>query len=456
MMPITAVFQMLALLVLLVLTPLSSRALTIEPVTSSGGITAWLMRDATLPLVAIDFAFLGAGGLADPRHQAGLGKLMATTLDEGAGEWDSQAFQAKINAHSLGLSFNVSSDDFHGRLYSLNRYIDLASDLMQAALNQPRFDSEPVARMQAQLSSSAKRQLSQPAAIANRYLWHRHYPSHPYHGPIFGNAETLARLTPADLRRRWQNGLAQDNLIVSVVGDITPTTLKPLLDKLFGALPRQANLPEKIVPKSAYFGQFEWLPYAANQTSGVFILPSLPRAHPDFYPLFLVNHIVGGGGFSSRLTQEVREERGLVYSIYSHLISMRDDQMIYGGFATNNETAGETVRLIRQHWQQAAKGDFSQAEIDKAKAYLTGSYGLRFTSSSEIARYMTSLQSEKLGIDFIQQRNDLIAAVQLKDVNRVAQTYIQPDKLSILLVGQPQDIAGAVKGAVKQDFTPIR
>ena len=169
-----------------------------------------------------------------------------------------------------------------------------------------------------------------------------------------------------------------------------------------------------------------------------------------------MNHIVGGGGFSSRLTQEVREERGLVYSIYSHLISMRDDQMIYGGFATNNETAGETVRLMRQHWQQAAKGDFSQAEIDKAKAYLTGSYGLRFTSSSEIARYMTSLQSEKLGIDFIQQRNDLIAAVQLKDVNRVAQTYIQPDKLSILLVGQPQDIAGAVKGAVKQDFTPIR
>ena len=220
-----AIFPSLTILILLVLTPLTSRALTIEPVTSGGGITAWLMRDTSLPLVAIDFAFLGAGGLRIP-PRCGPRKIDGQhTLMRGQQMWDSQAFQAKINASS-GLSFDVSSDDFHGRLYSLTRYIDLASDLMQAALSQPRFDEEPVARMRAQLSSRAKRRLCAPrpllTGIYGKAITHRiHIMAQflamrkrwlPFHPPIYVSA--------------GKTDLARENLIVSVVGDMTPATLK--------------------------------------------------------------------------------------------------------------------------------------------------------------------------------------------------------------------------------------
>lgn len=426
---------------LAVLASTGARAVTVERVVSPGGIEAWLVPDHTNPIISVRFAFRGGAAL-DPAGKEGLANMASALLDEGAGELDSKAFQGKLEDLAITLRFDAGRDTFGGRLKTLVENADTAFQLLALALTRPRFDPEPVARIRSQIVSGLKQDSENPDAIAGKTLMRTLFPDHPYGRPTEGTPESVAGIEAADLRAFVAERLARDNLYIGVVGDITPDALAPVLDEVFGGLRAKARswaVPD-VAPRG--LGRVVVVDKAVPQSVIVFADKGIKRKHPDFYAAYVVNHVLGGGGFTSRLYGTIRERRGLAYSVYSSLHPMDHAALILGGAGTANERVAETLELLRREWARMAATGMTEAELRDAKTYLTGSFPLRFTSSGRIAGMLVGIQMDDLGIDYFDRRNALIEAVTLADVTRVAKTLLRPDRLTVVVVGRPDGVKG--------------
>ncbi len=428
----------LALITLLFSLPAYALA-PVQEVVSKDGIKAWLIEDHTNPIVALKFAFRGGSAL-DPVGKEGLARLASATMDEGAGDMDSQAFQAKLEDLSVSLHFEADMDSFGGSVTTLRENLKPATQMLRTALSSPRFDKEPVERISAQLLAGLRQSEEDPNSVAARTLYKSIFGDHPYGRGSKGTIEGIKNITQQDLKNFAQTRLGKDNLVVGVSGDITPDELKKLLDDVFGPLPNTAS-PWKIAKaQPVFFKDLKVIEKPVPQSSILFAQKGIDRHDPDFYPAYVLNYILGGGGFSSRLTEEVREKRGLVYSVYSYLVNYDQANLWLAGAGTQNARVKETLDVIRHEWKKAATEGITAQEVKDAKTYLTGSFALRFNSSDTIAAILVGMQKDNLPIDFLETRNKQVEAVSLEDVNRVARTLLQPQNLSAIVVGQPEGL----------------
>jgi zinc protease len=429
----------LAAALVLVAVALPAGAVTIERVVSPGGIEAWLVRDNTLPVISIQAAFLG-GAATDPADKAGLANMVSTLLDEGAGPYDSPAFQRQLDTLATSFRASASSDDFAVSLRTLRINLEPAFELLRLALAEPRFADEPVARMRSEILVSLARKAQDPNTIAAR-VWRRDaYGDHPYARQIEGTPAAVKAITTDDLHRFMKERIARDVLTIGVVGDIDAETLKPLLDKTFGDLPK-ASAPVSIPPAVARGnGDLLLVRIPIPQSVVVFGQQGIKRDDPDWYAALIVNYILGGGSFSSRLTEEVRVKRGLAYSVYTYLAPFKHGGLLLGGVATENARVSESIGLIRDEWRRMREAGPTAEELANAKTYLTGSYPLQFDSTGRIAGALVDIQEEKLGIDYLEKRNDYINQVTPEDAKRVARRLLDPDALSFAVVGSPANL----------------
>ncbi len=412
----------LAALALVGLAAPALAATDVERVVSPGGIEAWLVSDDTVPLIALQFAFRG-GATQDPEGKAGTATLTTALLDEGAGDLAEEAFKRRLEDTAARLSFDAGRDAVTGSLSTLSSRRDEAVDLLAKALDQPRFDEEPFERIRAQLISRQRSRSTDPETIASRLLISETFPGHPYATPVDGTAESLASIGVEDVRRYHEAVFARDNLVVGVVGDITAEELGPLLDRAFGALPRAADL-KPVADVDPALGKSLTADVAEPQTLIRVATEGIDRQDPDYMAAFVLDHILGGGTFSSRLYREIRETRGLAYSVGTSLLSLDHAALYLAATGTRPETAEEALGLIREAFETMAAEGPTQAELEAAKRYLTGNYALRFDSSSKIAGQLVGLQLEDMPIDYFRVRNDLVEAVTLEDVNRVAKRLL--------------------------------
>lgn len=416
---------------------LPAQAVTVERVVSPGGIEAWLVQDHANPIIAMDIAFRGGSSV---EGKAGLAHMVSGLLDEGAGPLDSQTFQGKLEDLAIELSFNTGKDSFRGSLKTLTENRDTAFDLFRLALTQPRFDKEPVERVRGQILTSLARELQSPDAVAARAWYKLVFAGHPYAVSVRGEPETIKAITLNDLKAFTKAWLAREGMVVGVVGDITPDQLKPLLDKTFGALPAK-HPPITIAdtaPKAP--GRTEVIIRDNPQSVAVFGEAGVKRADPDWYAAYVMNYILGGGGFSSWLTEEVREKRGLAYSVYSYLAPYDHAGLITGGVATQNARTEESLKLIKEQWARMKAEGPSEQQLADAKTYLTGSFPLQLDSTDSIAGLLVSMQLETLGIDYLDKRNGYIQSVTMDHVKKVADRLLDPDRLTFVVVGKPEGL----------------
>ncbi len=416
--------------------PHAALAVDVQKVVSDKGIEAWLIQDTSNPITTLKFSFKGGSAL-DPDGKTGLAILAASTMDEGAGEMDSQAFQQALNDKSISLGFEAARDSFRGTLRTLNAHRDDAFEYLRLAMTDPRFDTEPVERLRARLISDVRQRSTNPGSMAFRRIWESAYPGHPYSKPRRGTEDGLTAITPDDLKGFVEKRLARNNVTISVVGDITPDALKAYLDDVFGALPETATSRNLADVTPLLDGGVKIVDVDVVQSAIRFVQPGISRDDPDFYTAYVLNYILGGGGFVSRLYSEVREKRGLVYSVYSFLMPLDHTALIGGSAGTANERVAETLETVRSVWKTFAEDGPTAKELKDAKTYLTGNYPLRFTSSSAIADMLVGMQEDDLGIDYIDRRNSLIEAVTLEDAKRVAKRLYQPEKLTFVIAGRP-------------------
>jgi zinc protease len=413
-------------------------AMNIQHVTSPGGMEAWLVESHANPLIAMRFAFRG-GAAQDPKGKDGLAYFVSGMMDEGAGELDSVAFQERLQSLAMRIDFDASRDVMLGNVQMLTANQDEAFELLRLVLTAPRFDSDAAARVQAQIIAGLKFDEHDPESVAS-LAWDRlAFRDHPYGRPIKGTMASIAAIGPRDLKDYVRQVFARDRLVITVVGDIDAETLGRTLDHVFGALPQHATLapvPDATPPLGP---KREVFVMDVPQSVAQFGHRAFARKDEDFMATYILNYIIGGGGFSSRLMEEVREKRGLAYSVHSNIFPYQHGAVFVGNVATQNEAVGQSLQVIESELKRLAEEGPNAEELADAKSYLTGAYALRFESSSSIANQLLWIQIEGLGIDYVDRRNALIELVSLDDIKRVAKRLIEADRLITTIVGKPVD-----------------
>lgn len=410
-----------------------ANALNIENVTSKKGITGWLVEDNTVPVVSIQFS-IGGGTTQDPEGKEGLANLMTGLFDEGAGDLESQAFQSRLDELGAEMAFSVTRDRMRGNMKMLAEKRDEALNLLALAVQKPRFDDEAIDRIREQLVAELKASEKDPKTIAQNRLLTLIYGKHPYARRGEGTPETLATINRDDLVKAHHAMFARDNIHIGIVGPVSANEAATIIDKIFGALPEKAEL-KKIEEAKLNLGGMANVNYDLPQTSLMLVYPGVKRNDPDFFAAYLMNYVLGGPGLTSRLFSEVREKRGLAYTVGSSLMLYDHSATLAVSTGTRSSEAQKSLSTIRSEVKKMADEGVSEQEIDEAKSYVIGSYAVQnMGSSSDIAATLVSLQDENLPIDYIEKRRALIEAVTRDQVKAVAEKLLRPEP-ALLIIG---------------------
>lgn len=417
----------------------ADKILNVQTIKSKGGIEAWLVEDKTVPVISISFSF--AGGLAlDPEDKPGVGRLVSILLDEGAGDIKSQEFQKQLSDKSITVEFTSGRDDFYGGLKTLSASKDEAFHLLNLALTAPRFDQDAITRMKNANTAEIRNNLGKPDWLVERVFNGMLFEGHPYARPGFGHLLAMSSITRDDLVHFVKTQFAKDVLKVAIVGDISKEDAAAALDAVFGSLPLHTDIEPTAEAKVNYGGKTILLPLDAPQTFISVGQKAIKKTDKDWQTAVVMSEVLGGAGFNSRLMQEIREKRGLTYGIYSTLMNLKGVSVIQAGFSASNDKVKEALQILKTQWDLLAENGPTEEELEHAKSYLTGSLLLNLTSTSDISEALNGLQRDGLGPDYINQRNDLIQAVSVQDVQRVARQVLKSKELTTIMVGKPAGI----------------
>ncbi|KQP61511.1 MULTISPECIES: pitrilysin family protein [unclassified Methylobacterium] len=408
------------------------------PVPAASGIEAWHVESPVVPLIALSFAFEG-GAAQDPEGKAGVAQMLARLLDEGAGDLVSDAFQERLAARAIELSFHAGHDSIGGSLKMLVKHADEAIDLLALALAKPRFDPDAVERVRGQTLAGLRYQQNDPGVMASRRFFREGFAGHPYSRPSSGTPESVAAITRDDLVAMHRHLIGRGGIKVAAVGAIDAARLADALNRAFGVLDETA--PLEAVPQTVVqdLGRRVVVDLDVPQSVIRFGMGGVAWRDPDFIPAYVFNHIFGGGSFTSRLFQEVREKRGLAYSVGTSLVSHRASAITWGYTATKNERVGEAMTVISEELNRLIAEGPSDEELQKAKDYLTGSYALGFDTSTKIAHQLVQIAFEGLGMDYIARRNTLVADVTQADIRRAAARTVADGRMLVVAAGRPTD-----------------
>ncbi len=414
--------------------------LKIQEVTSPKGLTAWLVEDHSVPVIAVNFTFQNGGAINDPPEKQGLGRMVSNMMDEGAGDLESQAFQKALRDYSISLGYGAGRDDFGGSLKTLTKYKDKAFELLKLSLTKPRFDEEPLQRMRASNQSRIRSSISDPDWLAARLLNDRAYENDPYALNSGGTLSSLDKITAEDLREFHKTKLGKNNLIIAVAGDIDKAELEKMLDDVFASLP-DVKIP---MPPARIDLQNQGQTYLYEkdipQTIIEMMQPGISRKDPRYHKAQVMNFILGSSGFGSRLMSEIREKRGLTYGIYTYFSNMDRFDGLAVSTSTENKNVGEMMSLIQAEWKKMKEAPPSEEEIQQAKNYLIGSLPLSLTSTDKIAGIVLSLRADDLPIDYLDQRKIAIENTSASDVQNLANELLDSSKMLTVLVGKPENV----------------
>ncbi|WP_027245067.1 M16 family metallopeptidase [Leisingera daeponensis] len=410
----------------------------IEEVTSPGGIKAWLVEDHSIPFSALELRFRGGTSLDAPGKRGAV-YLMTGLLEEGSGDLRAQDYARAVESLAAEFSYDADKDSvsISARLLTENR--DQAMALLRQTLFEPRFDQDALDRVRAQVLAGLRSDAKNPDKIAGEMFSKLVFGDHPYGSDGKGTLETVAALSRQDIFDAYEAVFARDRLYVSAVGDITAEELGTLLDDLLGALPPEGAPipgPAEVTIK----GGVTVVDFETPQSVALFGQKGIKREDPDFFTAYVMNQILGGGSFETRLMTEVREKRGLTYGVYSYLVP-RDLAAVYmGSVASANGKMAEAVEVIRNEWRRMAENGVTEKELKDAQTYLTGAYPLRFDGNGRIASILAGMQMDDLPISYVETRNDRINAVTLEDLNRFAAEFLDPEGLQFVIAGRPEGL----------------
>ena len=419
----------------------SAAALEIKRSVLSDGAVLLVSEQHQLPMVTMTIAF-DAGARRDPEGKGGLAALTASSLTLGTKELSATEFNQKIDFMGSSISIGAGADYAQAGVTSLKKYQDQTLALLAAALTEPALSDAEITRKRDEQVAGIRAEEEQPVYVAGVAFHKALYGDAPYGHPAGGTAESVAKLTPADVRDFYRSHYKIGTAVIAVVGDVNADDIKAKLEMAFdaikGAVPSQAEPPAPSVPAGIHPTLVD---RSVVQATIILGAGGIARSNPDYYRLQVMNYILGGGGFASRLMKIVRSKNGLAYGISSGF----DAGKFPGSFAvstqTKNKSANEALQLIIEQLRDMQEHPVSDAELASAKKYLIGSFPLKLDRQGSIASFILQVELYGLGLDYAEQYPKLIAAVTREDIQRVAQRYLHPDALLLVAVANQAEAA---------------
>ena len=416
------------------LPPIESRVL-------DNGLKIVTVEHHELPVVSFRL-MVKSGSAQDPLGKAGVASITASLLTKGTKSRSATDIADEIDF--VGGNLNSSSDWDRCRVTSqvLKKHFDTGLDLFADVILNPVFQKSEIERLRKRKISSYINDKDDPANLCNEYFGIALYGDHPFGYEESGTGETLAKISRADITGFYKSNFVPNNAMIVVAGDITPEEAFAAIEGKFGSW-KQKDVSKPELPEAAKPAGYKIVlvdrPDATQSQIRIGHF-GIARSNPDYFNISLMNYILGGGGFSSRLMKIIRSEMGLTYGISSSFSSRLDAGPFKIGTFTKNESVGdaigETIKQIRKF--QGSLPD--AAELDDAKSYLNGSYPMRFETPDRIAGQLMSVELYQLGENYISTYRDKVQAVTLEQVQAAAKKYVDPDNLVIVVVGKAEEV----------------
>ena len=414
----------------------SISALEFKELKTEDGIKIWWVKDESLPIISISFSFNG-GSYLDEKGKEGTAYLMSALLDEGTKNFSSNEYKIAMKSNGMNLSFATAIDKIGGNFQIISTQKNKGFELFYEAVNFPTFSYEEIEKVKKQIVSSIKIENSDVSSVADIKFDEFFFGSHDFSRRIKGSIESIERISRKDLVAYQKNVFTKDNIVIGVAGNISEKEVKQYISMVFGNLPSVGNQRKLSTFNSLKMGE-EVFEMDTPQTTVVFGQPGISRTEKNYFVARIANYILGGGGFQSRLYKEIREKRGLVYSIYSYLDSYKMDGVIVGGFQTRNHSVMDTIEMVKGEWSKISSSGVTSRELQDAKTYYKGSFSRNLTSSLSIANLLKIVQYYNLGNDYFVRRDKIIDDITLEQINNLISNLIDRDKLFFMIVGKPE------------------
>lgn len=387
------------------------------------GISAYLLQESSVPIVSIAFRFTNAGEAHENDDKAGLTDLLTALLLDGAGKYDEQTFKDTCEEYGIKINFSADIDDISGHLHFPRQNSDIALEMLNAVLQNPHFADKFIKLRKEQIKTAIKIGMENPQNVLADKFTEFFFAGHPYSRTQEEKLTMIDDVTSDDLKKFMRTHLSKENLIVGFAGDISPKEAENILQTVFAKLPDNYSGDKISAINIDFSGHNSDINKQTAQASSIFVINAVRRNDADFYPLYMANYIFGGSGLNSRISQLIREKKGLTYGIYTALVETDAVPMIKGSYSSTPENFTKAHDLLLSEWKKMYEKGVSEGELEQAKSALISSYNLRFASISGIASMLVGMQKYNLGKDFLEKRNDYIKSVTLSEVNAAAKKY---------------------------------
>ncbi len=402
--------------------------------TSQGG-RVYFVQSAGLPMLDIRLVF--AAGSARDGQQEGLAALTTRLIETGAGHWNADQLAQQFDDVGARFSYDLNQDYAWLGLRTLTQ-----ADLFKQALatfqqvaTQPSFAKDEFQRIKDQVQIELQQQQERPNVIAKKAFYQALYAQHPYAHLKKGTQQSMAAISLADVQRFYRQYYVTQNAILVLVGDIPKAQAQQLAENLFAQLGRGHKA--KALPKvpALQAGKVQHIDFTSTQTHVLAGLPVLTRTDVDYFPLYVGNYILGGGGLVSRLFDEVREKRGLAYSAYSYFSPLAEAGPFTLGLQTQNKQSNLAIGVLKQTLHTFIEKGPSQLELDAAKKNLTGGFVLRFDNNRKLLNYIAMIAFYQLPLDYLDTFQAKAAKVTLAQIQEAFQRRVNPELLQVISVG---------------------
>ena len=403
------------------------------------GMILLTSEQRALPMVSIEL-LIDAGSRHDVPKQEGLANLTARLLTYGTQRRTALEISDALDFIGARLSSGCGEDLANIGMTVLKKDLGTGLELLAEVLTTSTFPQGEIERQKQSILAAIRAREESPGDIAQRRLAAALYPQSPYGRPVEGDEASVKGLEQKSLKAFYERYYRPNRTILSVVGDVSHQEIAQALNQAFRSWPKGEPATPPAPPSKV--GSAETIRVAKDLTQANIILghEGVGREHPDYYAIQVMNYILGGGGFSSRTLDSIRNERGLAYSVYSYFGAEKRRGTFELVMQTKNETALEAIRIANAEIRRIREELVAEQELEDAKDYLTGSFPLRFDTNRKVANFLAQVEYFELGLDYPERYPDLIREVQREDVLRVAQKYLKPEQLITVLVGNQKKI----------------
>lgn len=415
-----------------------SHAIDINKIILPNGLTVLHVERHNLPIITVSL-LIKASPFNEPLEKAGLANLTAELLTEGTKTRKASEISEEIEFIGASIDSSAESDFTTVNMSVLKKDVDKGFEIFSDILINPVFAEDEIKRKKEMIIGSLRQSEEDPSFVANRTFRKALYGDHPYGRQITGTEDTIKKITREDLVKFHRNYYRPNNSVLSVVGNITDTELKTIIEKYLSKWePKEIRLKEV---RTVTEKKKEVILIDKDLTQANIIIghTGIKREDPDYYAVSVMNYILGGGGFSSRLMQSIRDEMGLAYDIHSLFDAKKNGGFFYVTVQTKNKSANTVIEEIMKQINRIKDEPVSDQEIDDAKAYLTGSFPRRFDTNKKIAYILVAIEFYNLGMDFINRYPDQIKSVTKDDIIRVAKRYLDTDNSVLVAVARQSE-----------------